>query len=62
VWARTLQGKFARGLYAWTDERWRAALSSLAERGYAIEYVHGQVLDEPTTRGGWTLATDPDAR
>ena len=53
--ARTMQGKFASGLYWMSAREWQAALEELRAAGHTTVWVYGTVADEPTITGGWVL-------
>jgi hypothetical protein len=56
---RTISGKFAGQPWAWDERRWQQALARLRNGGHQIEWVAGQVADEPTVHGGWVLRASP---
>jgi hypothetical protein len=66
VRGRTVSGKFAARIYDWDERRWQAALARLRGAGHRIEWVDGQVADDPSVHGGWVLGygepREPDAR
>jgi len=51
-------GKFACRIYSWNEQRWRAALDGLTQRGYRVRRVSGHVADDPSVTGGWILENE----
>lgn len=57
---RTTMGKFAAGLYDWSDERWTGAINGLTAAGYPVQQVHGTIADDPTVTRGWVFSDASD--
>jgi len=55
ITARTITGRFAARLYDMPRELWDEALDELRRAGQRIEWIYGQVADDPTVTGGYIL-------